>query len=80
MSLLLLILCFHQISGKQFLVELADSSKKDTKSWGGREESQKIFEDKLKKSKVRKKGKIGSDFTTGILNRGSAYVIFFHPT
>ena len=58
MSLLLLILCFHQISGKQFLVELADSSKKDTKSWGGREESQKIFEDKLKKSKVRKKGKL----------------------
>ena len=41
MSLLLLILCFYQISGKQFLVDLADSSKKDTKSWGGREESQK---------------------------------------
>ena len=54
MPLLLLILCFHQISGKQFLIELADSSKKDTKSWGGREESQKMFEDKLKKIKGEK--------------------------
>ena len=78
MSLLLLILCFHQISGKQFLVELADSSKKDIKSWGGKEESQKTFEDKLKNQSWERKTKVAVIIQQAYR---SVYICdFFHPT
>ena len=78
MSLLLLILRFHQISGKQFLVELADSSKKDIKSWGGKEESQKTFEDKLKNQSWERKTKVAVIIQQAYR---SVYICdFFHPT